>query len=162
MKKYKLSKAGANGLRRIVSIRSFGNVKKGAIGGYVASEENLSQDGACWVSGEARVYGAAQVSGEAQVSGKAQVYGAARVCGEAQVYGAAQVSRNPFCFTGLLFPVSVTDNHVQVGCELILKSRLLKDGLEIAKRHGLGGKDLRMLKLILMALVKAHGQERKP
>ena len=65
MKKYKLSNAGANGLRRIVAIRSFGNVKKGAIGGYVASEENLSQDGACWVSGEARVYGAAQVSGEA-------------------------------------------------------------------------------------------------
>ena len=69
-------------------IEKFG-VKKGDLGGYVESEENLSGD--AWVSGNAQVYGDARVYGDAWVSGNAWVYGNAQVSGNARVYGIAQV-----------------------------------------------------------------------
>ncbi len=40
---------------RIKALKSFGNVKKGEIGGYVESEDNLSQEGDCWISDNAIV-----------------------------------------------------------------------------------------------------------
>ena len=62
-KKYELGKKESNGLRRIIALRSFGDVKKGDIGGYVESESNLSQEDSCWVYGDARVSGNARVCG---------------------------------------------------------------------------------------------------
>ena len=35
---------------------SFGCIAKGELGGYIEKENNLSQDGNAWVSGNARVY----------------------------------------------------------------------------------------------------------
>lgn len=40
-------------LFRIKALISFGNVKEGELGGYVEKEENLSNDGNAWVSGNA-------------------------------------------------------------------------------------------------------------
>jgi carbonic anhydrase/acetyltransferase-like protein (isoleucine patch superfamily) len=67
------------------------NVRKGALGGYVEIESNLSQQGNAWVSGNAWVCGNARVSGNALVSGNAQIYGNAQVFNDAQVFGDAQV-----------------------------------------------------------------------
>ena len=39
-------------LHRIKAVRSFGNVQEGKLGGWVESEENLSQEGNCWVYGD--------------------------------------------------------------------------------------------------------------
>ena len=75
------------GLRRVRALKDFGAVKARDIGGWIEKEENLSQDGNCWVSGKARVYGDTRVYGNACVFGDAQVFGNARVSGEAQVYG---------------------------------------------------------------------------
>lgn len=44
-------------LFRIKALISFGNVKEGELGGFVEKEENLSNDGNAWVSGDARVSG---------------------------------------------------------------------------------------------------------
>ena len=44
-------------LFRIKALISFSGIKKGEIGGYIASEKNLSQYGNAWVYGNARVYG---------------------------------------------------------------------------------------------------------
>ena len=74
-------------LYQIKCINSFGNVKKGKLGGFIEKEENLSQGSDAWVSGNAMVYGNARVSGNAWVYGNAMVYGAARVCGNARVCG---------------------------------------------------------------------------
>lgn len=71
---------------------------KGTKGGFVQSEENLSQGSKAWVGGEACVFGDACVSGEALVCGRARVYGKAWVSGnvwvydDASVFGNAQVS----------------------------------------------------------------------
>lgn len=96
--------------RKLFRIRakiSFGWVKKGEKGGWVEKETNLSQ-----------VYGDAWVSGDAQVSGNARVYGNARVSGDAQVYGDARVSKSVIHIIGLLWDVTITDMHIQIGCEL--------------------------------------------
>ena len=85
-------------LFRIKALVEFGNVKAGELGGYVEKEENVSQDGNAWVSGDARVYGDAEVSGDARVSGNAEVSGNARVSGNAEVYGDAWVSGNAWVY----------------------------------------------------------------
>ena len=79
-------------LFRIKALISFGNVEEGELGGYVEKEENLSNDGNAWVSGDARVYGDAWVSGNARVYGDAWVSGNAWVSGDARVSGDAMVS----------------------------------------------------------------------
>ena len=79
-------------LHRIKAIVDFCCIKAGEIGGWIETEDNLSQYGDSWVSGNAQVSGDARVSGNAQVYGNAWVYGNARVYDDARVYGDAQVS----------------------------------------------------------------------
>jgi predicted acyltransferase (DUF342 family) len=79
-------------------------VKVGHLGGYIESEDNLSQFGDCWVDNEAMVYENAQVYGDAVVCIRAEVYGEAyvygksrinnfaQVCGNAKVYGKADIT----------------------------------------------------------------------
>ena len=81
-------------LFQIKCIKSFKYANEGDLGGYVEKEDNLSQSGNAWVSGDARVSGNAWVSGDARVSGDAWVSGDARVSGDACVYDNARVSGN--------------------------------------------------------------------
>lgn len=82
---------------RIKPLKDFGDVKAGDLGGYIEKEENLSQEGNCWVydnakvRGNAQVYDNAQVFGETQVGGKAQIFGNAQVFENAKVSGSAEV-----------------------------------------------------------------------
>ena len=84
-KKYELIESDREGLYRIKALRAFCNdvtkIKKGDIGGYVASEDNLSHEGNCWLFDDAMVYDNAQVSGNAFVCGIVQIYGHALVTG---------------------------------------------------------------------------------
>ena len=52
-------------LFRIKALISFSGIEKGEVGGYIASEKNLSQSGDAWVYGNARVSGDAEVYGNA-------------------------------------------------------------------------------------------------
>ena len=49
------------------------------VGGWIESEQNLAQEGECWVFDDAMVYGNAKVCETAQVCDNAQVFGKARV-----------------------------------------------------------------------------------
>ena len=69
-------------LHRIQAVRDFWCIKAGERGGYVESEANLSQEGYCWISGNAKVYGSAEVYGSAKVYGSAEVSGSSKVCGD--------------------------------------------------------------------------------
>jgi len=82
-------------LKRIRALVAIGSlVAAGELGGYIESEDNLSQVyGDAWVSGDAQVYGDARVSGNAQVSGNAWVSGNAQVYGDAWVSGDARVEQ---------------------------------------------------------------------
>ena len=68
-------------LFRIKALISFGNVKKGELGGYVEKEDNLCHSGNAWVYGNAKVTGDAEVTGDAKVTENAEVNGNAEVTG---------------------------------------------------------------------------------
>lgn len=97
-KKYELTDESidVNGrtLYRIKAVKDFGDVKKGDLGGYVESEENLSHEGDCWVYDYAYVYGDVQVCGNAQIYGRAEVYDGAQVYGKAEIFNNANVYRH--------------------------------------------------------------------
>ncbi len=75
-------------------------VHTGEKGGWVQSEENLSQTGSCWiydngiVCQKAKIEDCAIVSGNAVVEGFAEVYGRARVQDFAYVYGCPEIYEN--------------------------------------------------------------------
>lgn len=91
-------------LYRIEALRDFGSIKAGDKGGFVQSYHNLSQEGDCWIHGEAKVFGNAKVYenarvfGSAEVCGYASVKGDAFVKGRAKVYGSAFVKGDAFVF----------------------------------------------------------------
>ena len=106
-KKYKTEKIGD--MLRIIALKDFPDVKKGDKGGWIEKEENLSQEGNCWVydgsvSGNAKVYGDATVSamamvcGNARVFGKACITGLAKVSGNAKVYGSTWVRDHAYIY----------------------------------------------------------------
>ena len=78
-------------LHRIRALKNFSNVEEGDLGGWVESEDNLSQEGNCWVYDEAQVCSSAKVFDDAKVMDNAKVYGDAEVYGNAKVYGSARV-----------------------------------------------------------------------
>ena len=81
-------------LYRIRALKDFSNVKKGDLGGYVESYNNLSQEGNCWIFNNAKVYDYAKVFDNADVFGDSKVYGDAKVYGESHIYNNAQVYGN--------------------------------------------------------------------
>ena len=85
-KKYKLTEKyieyfGVK-LFQIQAVTAFGSVSEGELGGYIQSEQCLSQSGDAWVYGDARVSGNARVAGNARVCDNALVYGDAVVYGK--------------------------------------------------------------------------------
>lgn len=85
-------------LHRIQAIKDFGNVHNGDLGGWIESESNLSQEGRCWVSDDAIVYGNATIQYDAQVYDHADVHGDANICGYARIHGHAVVYGNAHIF----------------------------------------------------------------
>jgi hypothetical protein len=76
--------AGDRRVYRIRALRDFADVRRGDLGGYIESEENLCHEGDCWIHDVAQVYGTgAVVRDNARVRGEAWVLG--RVEGDAQV-----------------------------------------------------------------------------
>ena len=156
-------------LHRIEALKSFGDMSAGEKGGWIEKEENLSQEGSCWVSGDARVcgdalvsdnaqvYGNAQVSGDAWVYGDARVYGNAQVCGDARVYDDAQVKsvEDIFCIAGLGSRYGTTtiyrnDGGITVVCGCFLGT-LEEFEAKVKETHGDNLYGREYLKLIELA-----------
>lgn len=84
-------------LRRIEALKDFADVKKGDKGGYIETEDNLSQEGNCWVYGNAKVLDLSRLYENAIIKGQATIYGSAEVGGNAvvtdnvKIYGRAKV-----------------------------------------------------------------------
>ena len=101
-KKYRLTgnhiNIGSRILYQIEALKDFGDVKAGDLGGYIESEENLSQYDIAWVYGDAQVLGNAQVFDNARVYGNACVFDNARVYGNACVFDKAEVYGNALVY----------------------------------------------------------------
>ena len=99
-------------LHRIKALRDFNYVKAGDLGGWVESEDNLSQYEKCWLCDNAKVYG------NAIVCDNARVYDNARVCDNARIY-----NTKDYCIiTGFGSRLSATtffrckDDEIRVNC----------------------------------------------
>ena len=125
--KYKLTEESIDfrgtTLYRIEALKDFVDVKKSDKGGYVESENNLSQEGNCWVYDNAKIYDRAEVRGDAKVCGDAQVYENAKVFGNAQVSGSAEIKNNSdyivfknWWSSGRIFTWTRSNNMWKVGC----------------------------------------------
>lgn len=85
---------------QIQALKDFGSVRRGMLGGYIESEQNLSQSGNCWIFDKAIVTGKAIVSdnacifGDVQIFGNAMVYGNAGIAGNVMIFGNAKVLDN--------------------------------------------------------------------
>ena len=102
-KKYRLTDETINflgkTLYRIESLKDFGDVEKGDLGGFVESEKKLSHEDNAMVYNNAKVFGGAMVYGNAKVFGNAHVRGDAKVC-NAYVYDNAKVFDNAWIYIG--------------------------------------------------------------
>ncbi len=135
-------------LYRIRALKDFGNVKAGNLGGFVRSEDNLSQDGDCWIADEAQVYDEAVVSDDARIYGHGRVYGRGRVSDKGQVLGNGQVFENGWIFkNGLVFDnakvfgaAQVRDNGLAYGnSEIFDNVRVVNCG-QVCGDARIGGK----------------------
>ena len=157
-KKYELIPSDKEGLYRIKALKDFYDVKKGDIGGYIQSENNLSQLGDCWIYDNAKVYGNAVVVGNAKVCDYARVHNNARVFGnaiirdnavvrgEVCIWGNAMISSDKdyivfknWWSSGRYFTWTRSNNMWKVGCfygtgeELIVKA--YKDSEESGREY---------------------------
>ena len=120
MKKYELVETDkttpfGKPLFQVVALRDFGDVRKGDLGGYIESTDNLSNEGNCWVSDNARVFEKARVSDNARVFGNAEVFDNAWVSGDALVFDDAWVSDKAW----------VSDNALIYGNALVSDNALV-------------------------------------
>lgn len=90
-KKYELVKdenidiGGGRLLYRIRALEDLFNIRKGELGGFVASEKNLSQEGECWIYDNAKVFDNARVYEDAIVWDEALIFENAKIYGDAYI-----------------------------------------------------------------------------
>lgn len=78
-------------LRDVEGFEACVYVQAGDLGGYVASEKNLSHDLDCWIYDDAKVFDKAKVSMSAKIYNYVQVYGNAEVSGNARIWGKVEI-----------------------------------------------------------------------
>ncbi|MGD0641826.1 MAG: hypothetical protein ABSC22_13850 [Roseiarcus sp.] len=90
-------------------------ISSGVLGGYIESESNLSQAGACFLDDQSRAYGNARITDDAQLHGLAR--DSARLSDRAKVYGAiygnAQVKDDAVVY-GQVYDDAVVDGFAAV------------------------------------------------
>lgn len=132
-KKFKLTSIKINfigrTLYRIEALKSFGDVKKGDLGGFVETEENLSQYGTSWIYDNAKVTDNAVIYGNAKVCGYAQIYDYAEIYDDAIVHDGALVGGNAEIYGN----AKVTDNAIVHGYTRIY------DNAQIFNKARVGG-----------------------
>ena len=107
-KKYELVKEDSiefNGrtLYRIRALKDFTNkqctgsineIKVGDLGGYVQSEENLSQNGQCWIFDNAAVYDNGMICDNAIICDNAKIHNNVKIGGDVEIYRNAEIDDN--------------------------------------------------------------------
>lgn len=95
-KKYKLIQDSRiwqydRAIYRIQALRDFSDVKKGDLGGFVESEENLSQEGNCWIYDNAQAVEKSTVKGDACLRDCSKMYDSSLLKDKAQLRGCARM-----------------------------------------------------------------------
>ena len=135
-KKYKLIKRKSivtgndTILYRIKALKDFGNVKKGEIGGFVESENNLSQEGNCWIHDEAKVLDNAMVLGNAQVLDNAIIKDYATVSDSACIKGSnVLISGKSHIYDAVIIDNSKITGECNIGGNVKIDNSLIFNSL---------------------------------
>lgn len=143
-KKYKLTDETKvyNGktLYRIQALKNFSYVNKGQKGGFVESENNLSQENDCWIANDAMVFDDARVSGYAEVAQNAIVCGRSKVANNALVYGQAFVEDSYIIDNPVIGDYAKVTSGVSVGGGSNIRGNVeIKNDIEVHNGTCLGG-----------------------
>ena len=122
-------------LYRIRALKNFRNVRAGDLGGWIEKEENLSQEGNCWVYDNACVFENAYVFDDGTVCHNSSVCGNAIVYENASVYDNSNVRENACVFgNSIVCDNSVICNNAKVyGISYICCNVIVRDN---AKCYG--------------------------
>ena len=94
---------------RIIAEKDFDDIKKGTLGGFVESEDNLSHKDRCWI------YDNAEILGKAKVYDNAKIYDFVRIFDNAKVYDNAIISGNSVvCDNAIVYHNAMVCNNAQV------------------------------------------------
>lgn len=79
---------------RIRALKNFGDVKKGDLGGYVSSYENLSQYGDCWIYDDAAVIQDATLENNSTIHNTSIMYGTSTAIRNSKIYKSTRICGN--------------------------------------------------------------------
>lgn len=102
-------------LYRIIAVSDFGKVTAGSLGGFVESENNLSQEGNCWIADEAMVYGGARIEGDALLIEEAVVSGDVVITDNVVIEGDGKVQNK----TGQCITIG---DHMHIACGALIEA----------------------------------------
>ena len=119
----------------IRSLKNFGNINIGDLGGYIEKENNLSQYGNCWIYPDCYVYDDAFIEDNAVVMRNSEVFGNAVVRSDSIVIENSKIYDNAY-ITGKSF----IENSKVYGNTNLLGSPVVSDNSEVfgnvkLKRH---------------------------
>ena len=110
---------------RIQAIKDFSDVTCDTLGGYISSEYNLSQEGDCWVYGEAIVRGRATVRKDAKVMDHATLFDWSSISDNAVMSDHSNASDNAMIYgNAKMFGWSRAYNNSEVFGDAVLKDQV--------------------------------------
>ncbi|MGL5700048.1 MAG: YdcK family protein [Kluyvera sp.] len=154
MKKYRLSEdsrtvhVGTPGatesivVRQIIALRDFADVSAGAFGGWVDTENTLSQEGDCWIYDQnSLVYAGAQISGNARLTRTCEVSQGAQISGHAWV-DAGRISQH----ARISDQACVHDSQIHGSCHIFGDAQI-DEQCQIVGAKGLTADNDRLLQI---------------
>ena len=82
---------GIKTLYRIRALKDFSDVKKGDLGGWVSSENNLSQEGNCWIYDEAKCMDNAKMFGNSTMHDYSEMHDYSIMYSYSKMYGCSEM-----------------------------------------------------------------------
>ena len=123
---------------RIKALKDFGDVKKGDIGGYVQSKENLSQLGDCWIynnaivfenakiEGNAKIYDNTNVSGNAVISDCAKIFGNVKIKDNAKIHNSSIIKNNAIIMeSAQIYDFAIIEDNAKVSGNSVIYDNAL-------------------------------------
>lgn len=119
-----------NFLYRIKANKSFNDVKAGDLGGYVSSQDNLSQEGNCWIYDDSMVLDNAFIDENALIFRNSIVRNNARISSNTNIIN-SQISDNVYIIGESQVFESTIKNDVSITGSAIVINSLIADNVEI-------------------------------
>lgn len=106
-------------LYRIKLLKAVCNISPGILGGFIESEDNLSQEGDCWVAEEAAVYGHSIVIENAWVGGSARIHGHSIIRENCLITGSPIIINSEIKGDSIVRGEAIIENSVLQDCALV-------------------------------------------